>query len=74
MPRGLLLIAKKVPRQNDWILANTKDKKTYAKIANMIIEYSTFFEKEARKNMDTRFFTMDEDFYGRLNDVVKYLV
>ena len=58
---------------NDWILTGTKDKKTiFPKIANMISEYSKYFEEEAKKH-GFKVFNMDHDFNHKLKEAVEYL-
>lgn len=57
---------------NDWILQKTKNESTFTKIAKMIAEYSSYFEKEANQyGFDV--FIMDENFDEKLDDIDKYL-
>jgi len=57
---------------NDWILNNTKDKKKiFPKIANMISEYSKYFEAEAKK-YGFKVINMDHDFNHKLKEAVEY--
>ena len=63
---------KKSTTPNDWILTNTKQPETYLKIANMISEYSSFFEKESKK-YGYRVFNMDQDFHAQLDIIKSYL-
>ena len=57
---------------NDWTLRKTKDEATFGKIAKMIVEYSYYFEQEAKK-CELRVFNMDEGFNEQLNTIEKYL-
>jgi len=63
---------KKSTTPNDWIIARTGKKETYQKIANMVCEYSDFFEKEARK-YSLKVLNMDNDFDIRIKEAVDYL-
>jgi len=63
---------KKSSTPNDWILTNTKKPETYIKIAQMVVEFGAFFEKEAQK-YGYRVFAMDEDFHGQLDRIKNYL-
>lgn len=55
---------------NDWILRKTNDESTFTRIADMIAEYSVYFEQEAKKyGFDV--FTMDEDFENTLESIEK---
>jgi len=57
----------------DWILSGTKYRKTtFPKIANMIADYSEFFETEAKK-YGLKIFKMDNDFDNQLNKAIEYL-
>ena len=51
--------------KNDWFLQNTRDKKTYYKIAEMIRVYGEYFEKEAGK-YGLKVANMDGDFEGKM--------
>jgi len=55
---------------NDWIIRRTKDESTYPKIAKMVVEYSDYFQREAKK-YDLPVFQMDTDFDGQINTLVK---
>lgn len=57
---------------NDWIIRKTKDEATFTKIAQMISEYSDYFEKEAKK-YGFSVFNMDKDFNEQINMIEKYL-
>ncbi len=57
---------------NDWVLRKTKHEATYEKIAKMVVEYSGYFEKEAKK-YDLPVFQMDNDFTVRVKEVMQYL-
>lgn len=56
----------------DWFTEKTKDKSTYPKIAEMITIYSSYFEKQAKK--DFPYFNMDQDFSKQLNKAEQALV
>lgn len=58
---------------NDWILRKTKEESTFGKIADMIVEYSHYFEEEAKK-YGLRVFNMDEQFDEQLKKVEKFLM
>ena len=64
---------KKSTTPNDWIIARTKSKETYQKIANMICEYGNFFEKESKK-YGLKVLNMDNGFDKKINSAVSYLV
>lgn len=57
---------------NDWILRKTKDEATYGKIAKMVVEYSRYFEKEAKKYA-LPFFQMDDDFQAKTKEIIDFL-
>jgi len=57
---------------NDWILRKTKDEATYGRIAKMIVEYSYYFEREAKK-YGLHVFNMDENFNEQLDAIAKHL-
>ena len=63
---------KKSTTPNDWILGKTKKEETYSKIAEMIIEYSKFSEKESKK-YGFKIFNMDGNFNKQLNSIGSYL-
>jgi 2-phosphoglycerate kinase len=63
---------KKSTTPNDWILKRTKKEETYNKIAEMIVEYSNFFEKESKK-YGFKIFNMDENFNKQLNIIQSYI-
>lgn len=55
---------------NDWIIRRTKNESTYPKIAKMVVEYSDYFQKEAKK-YDLPVFQMDKNFDDQINTLVK---
>jgi len=57
---------------NDWILRKTKNEDTYELIAKMIVGYSRYFEKEAKKYR-FKIFNMDNEFENQLNAIEKDL-
>ena len=57
---------------NDWVIRKTKDEATYGRIAKMIAEYSSYFEKEAKK-YGFKVFNMDNEFESQLNAITKEL-
>ncbi|MEX0877657.1 MAG: AAA family ATPase [Candidatus Spechtbacterales bacterium] len=57
---------------NDWVIRKTKDESTYELIAKMVVGYSRYFEKEAKK-YDFQIFNMDNDFEIQCNAIVKHL-
>ena len=57
---------------NDWIIRKTKNEATYGLIAKMIVEYSHYFEKEAKK-YGFKIFNMDNEFENQLNAIEKDL-
>lgn len=59
---------KKSTTPNDWIIAKTKNKETYIKIAQMIAEYSKYFSIETKK-CNFKVFATDEDFNKQLNNI-----
>lgn len=63
---------KKSTTPNDWILAKTKDAKTYSKIAEMIVKYGKYFEFQAIK-FGFKVFKINDDFESKLNEIENYL-
>jgi 2-phosphoglycerate kinase len=57
---------------NDWILRKTKNEETFLKIAQMVDEYSQYFEQEARK-YDLPVFQMDTDFDAKIKEIIEFL-
>lgn len=57
---------------NDWIITNTKEKKTLYKIATMINLFSQFFQTEANK-YKFKVYNMDNDFGLQLKNIMKSL-
>ena len=57
---------------NDWIIRKTKNEVTYGRIVKMIVEYSHYFEKEAKK-YGLKVFNMDNEFENQLNAIEKDL-
>lgn len=58
--------------KNDWFIQKTKENKTYYKMAEMIKEYSYFFEKEAKKyKIDIA--NVDTNFLDQINQSIKLL-
>jgi 2-phosphoglycerate kinase len=55
---------------NDWIIRRTKNESTYPKIAKMVVEYSDYFQKEAKK-YDLPVFQMDKDFDNQISELVQ---
>ena len=62
---------KKSTTPNDWIIARTKNEKTYSKIADMICGYGKIFKQEAEKH-NLKVLNMDDDFSKQINAGVKY--
>jgi 2-phosphoglycerate kinase len=62
----------KTSTPNDWIIARTKNKEVYLKIAEMICKYGKFFGDEAKKNK-LAYFNMDNNFNDKINSVIIYL-
>ena len=58
---------------NDWIIARTKEKKTYGKIADMVIEYGKYFEIEAKKN-NFDVINMDDNFDNQIKKALNSLM
>lgn len=54
---------------NDWILRKTNDAATFQKIAEMVDEYSVYFEEEAKK-YNLPVFQMDTDFEGKIKEII----
>ncbi len=63
---------KKSTTPNDWIVARTNKEETYKKIANMICEYGSFFEKESKK-YGFKVLNMDDEFDDRIKESIDYL-
>lgn len=57
----------------DWVLKNVRQEATYARIADMVVEYSRYFRGEADK-YGYPVFEMDENFLDRVEDIAQYLV
>lgn len=51
---------------NDWIIARTKNNKTYFKIANMICKYGNIIEKESKKYR-LKVLNTENDFEKKIN-------
>jgi len=58
--------------KNDWLLQNTKDPNTYTLIAQMVVEFSAFFKKEAVKKK-IQVVEMDAGFKKQAQLAVKVL-
>lgn len=56
---------------NDWIIARTKNKETYSKIAKMICEYGSYFEKEATQ-YGFKSLNMDSNFDAQIGRAINY--
>lgn len=65
---GIVSGCQKNKAKNDWFLQNTRDKKTYYKIAEMIRVYGEYFEKEAGK-YGLKVVNMDGDFEGKMRKI-----
>lgn len=63
---------KKSSTPNDWILAKTKEKETFHKIAEMISYYGQFFDREAKKH-GFKVLNMDNNFGGQLKKAIELL-
>ena len=64
----------KNPAPDDWVITGTKDReKTFPKIAEMIADYSEYFETEAKK-YGFKVFNMDNDFDNQINKAIEYLI
>lgn len=57
----------------DWLIKNTQDESTFAKVAEMISVFGTRTLREAEKHK-MPVFNMDGDFNNKVNDVVSSLV
>ncbi len=57
---------------NDWIIRRTKNEGTYEKIAEMVAEYSSFFEQEAKK-YNLPVFLMDKNFEAQIEKITEFL-
>jgi 2-phosphoglycerate kinase len=54
---------------NDWIINKTKNPETFSKITDMVVNYSKYFELEAKKyNFNTN--SMDQDFSQQMNQIL----
>lgn len=58
---------------NDWIIRKTNSEATYTLIANMVAEYSNYFEAEAEKYGFT-VFAMDNEFNKEIDNAKKFLL
>lgn len=58
---------------NDWIITRTEDEQTYRLIAEMIIEYGKYFERESKKH-GFKSIQMDSSFARQLNTAAAYLI
>lgn len=63
---------KKSTTPNDWIIARTKDEKTYSKIADMVCEYGKVFKQESEKH-NLKVLNMDNDFNNQINTGIEFL-
>jgi 2-phosphoglycerate kinase len=63
---------KKSTTPNDWILARTKNIATYAKIAEMVCEYSKYFKRKVKK-YNYKVYNTDKNFNKQLNKAIRYL-
>lgn len=57
---------------NDWILRRTKNEVTFKRIAKMVVEYSRYFEIEAKKYR-LKTFEMSRSFNNQVHKIVAYL-
>ena len=57
---------------NDWIIRKTKEEETFTKIAKMIVEYSNYFEEQARK-YSFHVLNMDQDFENQIEAAINLL-
>ncbi len=64
--------SKKHKAKNNWFIQKTKYEQTYYKIAEMIKEYSKFFEKEGKK-YQINIVNVDNNFLKQINYSVKFL-
>ncbi|MDO8676351.1 MAG: hypothetical protein Q7K16_01730 [Candidatus Azambacteria bacterium] len=62
----------KTSTPNDWIIARTKNKETYSKIAEMICKYGKFFGNEAKKN-SLAVFNMNDNFNDKIDSAIAHL-
>ncbi len=58
---------------NDWILRRTKNTATYGRIAKMVVEYSHYFETQAKRH-GYKVFNMSQDFTDQIQRIEKYLI
>lgn len=57
---------------NDWILRKTKNPDTFPKIAEMVVEYSHYFQQEVEK-YNLSVFHLDNNFEEKMKDIIQYL-
>ena len=62
----------KTSTPNDWVIARTKNKETYLKIAEMICKYGKFFRNEAEKNR-LAVFNMNDNFNDKIDNAIAHL-
>jgi len=62
----------KTSTPNDWIIARTKNKDTYVKIAEMICKYGKIFSNNAEKKGLT-VFNMDDNFNDKIDSAIAHL-
>ncbi len=67
-----VLDVRKSVTPNDWILRRTKNETTYWRIAKMVVEYSRYFETEAKKHR-LKTFDMSQGFNNQVRAIEKYL-
>lgn len=65
--------ARKNKAKNDWFLQKTSNQAIHYKTADMIIVYSVFFSKEAKKHKIKRF-DMDEHFHKHVESLASWFV
>lgn len=70
--KSIVSDSRKNKAKNDWFLQKTSDRSTHYKIAEMITDYSVFFDKEA-KNYKIKMFDMDKDFHKQISNVISWL-
>mgnify|MGYP002348693223 CR=1 FL=1 len=69
--KGFIEDIKKSSTPNDWIISRTNYPETYWKIAKMICNYWSFFDKESKKyNMKS--FSMDDNFEDKIQEIINY--
>jgi 2-phosphoglycerate kinase len=54
---------------NDWIINKTKNLETFSKIADMVVNYSKYFELEAKK-YNFSITSMDQNFSQQINQIL----